>query len=57
MTWQLTADVEEFLTAAGETLRRDRVRNTTLLTVAETVRIKGGPALFGWSGPPRWMTR
>jgi RimJ/RimL family protein N-acetyltransferase len=62
--WQTTSDVAEFLAAAGPFLRADRVRNTVLLTVTETIREnpaihRAGPAadpaadpdglpLFGW---------
>jgi RimJ/RimL family protein N-acetyltransferase len=62
--WQTTGDVAEFLAAAGPFLRADRVRNTVLLTVTETIREnpaihRAGPAadpatdpgglpLFGW---------
>jgi GNAT superfamily N-acetyltransferase len=49
MGWQTTSDVAEFLGAAGPFLRADRVRNTVLLTVTETIRenpaiYHGGPA-------------
>ena len=62
----MTGDVAEFLAAAGEDLRRDRVRNTVILTVTERLRLRPegaatqdgthpvGPdrALFGWwTGP------
>jgi GNAT superfamily N-acetyltransferase len=39
MAWQTTGDVTEFLAAAGPYLRRERVRNTVILTVTETMRI------------------
>jgi GNAT superfamily N-acetyltransferase len=39
MGWQTTGDVTEFLAAAGPYLRRDRVRNTVLLSVTETMRL------------------
>jgi hypothetical protein len=39
MTWQTTGDVTAFLAAAGEHLRRERARNTVLLTVSEQVRL------------------
>jgi RimJ/RimL family protein N-acetyltransferase len=62
MGWQTTGSVAEFLTAAGEYLRRERARNTVPLTVAEQLRVNParyaaagtdgtGPAhrpLFGW---------
>jgi GNAT superfamily N-acetyltransferase len=65
MPWQTTGDVSEFLAAAGSYLRRERVRNTTILTVTEAMRVRSAgsatrPAagdaasrpLFGWwSGP------
>jgi RimJ/RimL family protein N-acetyltransferase len=52
--WTLTADVEEYLAAAGAFVAARAVENTTLLTVAETVRVRGAgafgetPPLFGW---------
>jgi len=54
MGWRTTGDVAEFLAAAGPFLRRDRVRNTVLLTVTETMREnpalhRSGPA--GRAGP------
>jgi GNAT superfamily N-acetyltransferase len=61
MPWQTTGDVSEFLEAAGPYLRRERVRNTTILTVTEAMRVRsagsagrpsaGDPAsrpLLGW---------
>ena len=45
MGWQTTGDVAEFLTAAGAYLRRERARNTVLLTVTEQLRVN--PARFG----------
>jgi GNAT superfamily N-acetyltransferase len=39
MAWQTTGDVTEFLAAAGPYLRRERVRNTTMLTVTESMRV------------------
>jgi RimJ/RimL family protein N-acetyltransferase len=38
MAWQTTGDVNEFLAAAGPYLRRERARNTVILTVTETMR-------------------
>lgn len=54
--WVLTHDVEEFLAAAGDFLRAERVENTVLLTSSETLRVQGPemygdvPPLFGWWG-------
>jgi ribosomal protein S18 acetylase RimI-like enzyme len=62
MGWRTTGDVAEFLAVAGEYLRRERVRNTVLLTVTEAMRASqaddaaapvaaADPAhlpLFGW---------
>jgi predicted GNAT family acetyltransferase len=39
MGWQTTGDVAEFLAAAGPYLRRERARNTVILTVTETMRV------------------
>ena len=39
MAWQTTGDVTEFLAAAGAYLRRERVRNTVILSVTETMRV------------------
>jgi len=39
MAWQTTSDVAEFLAAAGPYLRRERVRNTVILSVTETMRL------------------
>lgn len=39
MGWRTTGDVAAFLAAAGDYLRRDRVRNTVPLTVAEQLRV------------------
>ena len=48
MSWRLTENAEEFLAAAGDLLRRDRARNTILLTATELARARGGDgALFG----------
>jgi GNAT superfamily N-acetyltransferase len=65
MAWQTTGDVAEFLAAAGPYLRRERVRNTVILTVTETMRVTsavadgaaqaGDPAtrpLLGWWSDP-----
>ena len=48
MGWQTTSDVAEFLDAAGPFLRAGRVRNTVLLTVAETIRENPG---LTWPDP------
>jgi len=67
MGWQTTGDVAGFLGVAGDFLRAEHVRNTVMLTVAETARLNPGrygtrddadPAslpLFGWwtDGPGR----
>ena len=39
MAWQTTGDVTEFLAAAGPYLRRERARNTVILSVTETMRV------------------
>ncbi|GAA2573686.1 GNAT family N-acetyltransferase [Winogradskya consettensis] len=52
MAWQITENIDEFLAAAGDFLRRDPVQNTVLLTAAESVRRQGtgtGSARFGWA--------
>ena len=38
MGWQTTGDVTEFLAAAGPYLRKERARNTVILTVTEAMR-------------------
>ena len=38
MEWRTTGNVAEFLAAAGDYLRRDRARNTVILTVTEEGR-------------------
>ena len=54
MAWQLTEDLETFLTAAGGFLRARPAANTIMLTAAELLRAKGAAAygdvtlLFGW---------
>ena len=50
MAWQTTGDVTEFLAAAGPYLRRERVRNTVLLSVTETMRVNAA-ASAGKSSP------
>ncbi len=44
MAWQTTGDVTEFLAAAGPYLRRERVRNTVILSVTETMRVNAAVA-------------
>jgi RimJ/RimL family protein N-acetyltransferase len=44
MAWQTTGDVTEFLAAAGAYLRRERVRNTVILSVTETMRVNAAVA-------------
>jgi predicted GNAT family acetyltransferase len=52
--WTLTADVEEYLAAAGAFVAARPAENTTLLTVADTIRERGpgafgdAPPLYGW---------
>src|SRR6202035_3463825 len=54
MAWQLTEDLETFLTNAGGFLRARAAANTIMLTAAELMRAKGPAAygdatpLFGW---------
>ncbi|MFC1442448.1 GNAT family N-acetyltransferase [Streptacidiphilus sp. N1-10] len=55
MAWEITHDVDAFHSAAAAYLAADPVRNTVLLTVADTVRSRGPhayggdlPARFGW---------
>ncbi len=58
MTWQLTEDLETFVTTAGGFLRARPAANTVMLTAAETLRAKGATAygdvtpLFGWRAGP-----
>ena len=58
MAWQLTEDLETFLTAAGGFLRARPAANTIMLTAAELLRAKGAAAygdvtpLFGWRADP-----
>jgi RimJ/RimL family protein N-acetyltransferase len=54
MSWFTTGNVEEFLAQAGEFLRAERVRNTVILTVTESLRLARptpGEPLFGWWHP------
>src|ERR1700722_17161976 len=39
MAWHTTGDVTEFLAAAGPYLRRERARNTVILSVTESMRV------------------
>ncbi|MEY9841983.1 GNAT family N-acetyltransferase [Streptacidiphilus sp. EB103A] len=55
MVWEITHDVDAFFSATDAYLTADPVRNTVLLTVADTVRSRGPyayggdlPARFGW---------
>ncbi|HEY1319973.1 MAG TPA: GNAT family N-acetyltransferase [Streptosporangiaceae bacterium] len=54
MAWTLTQDVGEYLAAAGDMLRSQPAQNTLMLTIAESLRARGGHAfgeadpLFGW---------
>ena len=57
MAWFLSADLGDYLGAAGGFLRSRPAEHTILLGAAETVRVKGpgafgGPPVFGWwQGP------
>jgi RimJ/RimL family protein N-acetyltransferase len=44
MAWQTTGDVIEFLAAAGPYLRRERARNTVILSVTEAMRAQTAAA-------------
>jgi RimJ/RimL family protein N-acetyltransferase len=44
MAWQTTGDVTEFLAAAGPYLRRERARNTVILSVTESMRVNAASA-------------
>ncbi|HET6859602.1 MAG TPA: GNAT family N-acetyltransferase [Streptomyces sp.] len=54
MTWTFTADLDEYLAAAGAAVAARPVENTLLLTVAEKLRRRGsdaygeGAPLYGW---------
>jgi GNAT superfamily N-acetyltransferase len=50
MAWQLTEDLETFLTNAGGFLRARPAANTIMLTATEALRAKG-PAAFGGAAP------
>jgi RimJ/RimL family protein N-acetyltransferase len=58
MGWQITDDVAGFLAMAGGFLRARAAENTILLTVAETLRVRGSqaagpePPRFGWQEGP-----
>jgi len=53
MAWQTTGDVAAFLAAAGPYLRRERARNTVILTVTETMRANSaGSAVAPADGDP-----
>ena len=63
MAWQLTGDVGAYLAAAGGFLRANAVRNTIMLSVAETLQAQGpavfgdGTPLFGWWAEPDGAVR
>jgi RimJ/RimL family protein N-acetyltransferase len=50
MPWTLTRSLPDFLTAAGDYLRAQPVRNTVMLTILESLR-QSGPAVYG-DAPP-----
>lgn len=58
MAWSITAELPGYLTAAGEFLESDPVRNTVPLTVVTRLRARGTSAcggtgpLFGWYQSP-----
>jgi FR47-like protein len=58
MAWFLSADLDDYLGAAGRFLRSRPAEHTILLTAGETVRARGpaafgtAPPLFGWWWPP-----
>jgi GNAT superfamily N-acetyltransferase len=58
MAWQLTEDLETFITTAGSFLRARAAANTIMLTATELLRAKGAEAygdatpLFGWLAGP-----
>jgi GNAT superfamily N-acetyltransferase len=58
MAWQLTEDLETFLTTAGGFLRARPAANTIMLTAVELLQAKGATAygdtapLFGWRTDP-----
>jgi len=56
MAWFMTGSVEEYLAAAGEFLMSRLAENTVLVTVTETLRVRG-PTAFGDAAPlfGRWL--
>jgi GNAT superfamily N-acetyltransferase len=58
MTWQLTEDLDTFLSTAGGFLRARPAANTIMLTAMDLLRAKGADAygdvtpLFGWQAGP-----
>ncbi|WP_308425190.1 GNAT family N-acetyltransferase [Wenjunlia tyrosinilytica] len=50
MTWTTTEELDEFQAHAGDFLRARPAENTVLLTVAESLRVRGTTA-FGGTGP------
>jgi RimJ/RimL family protein N-acetyltransferase len=53
MAWQTTGEAAEFLAMAGPYLRRDRVRNTMLLTMTESMLVNPATqSLLGWWTDP-----
>ena len=52
MAWQTTGDVTEFLAAAGPYLRRERARNTVILTVTEPMRVHAAASAGKSPGSP-----
>jgi GNAT superfamily N-acetyltransferase len=54
-SWELTTDLDAFLAAAGPAMRARPAEHTLLLTITETLRIRGLDAFgsapcFGWHG-------
>jgi ribosomal protein S18 acetylase RimI-like enzyme len=56
MGWQTTGDAAEFLAMAGPYLRRERARNTVILTVTEAMRVNAAESA-GASPPGDDATR
>jgi hypothetical protein len=54
MGWRTTDDVAEFIAVAGEYLRRERARNTVILTVSEQLRVNPASERCrgNWPGEP-----
>lgn len=50
MTWTFTDDVDVFLDAAGPSLAARPAENTLILTVTETLRLRG-PHAYGDAAP------